>query len=248
MKEVDDFVDNDINNLAKKLVNENCFTTKGHHIQYEREVLASESIFFKKKHYLMHLIDVDGKQVDKFKYMGIAVKKGELPPSIKTFLRDIYENTCKKKWTYDDYRTYLNEVYEQFTKFTFDELSMWKGYGTEKQSTGFLQSEKRTGAQVRGIHYHNNLLEEMGILDKYDEIRVGAKIRFCYINKTNPFGIDVISFNDGQLPDEFAEIFTIDYLKMFNKLVMKPLESYVEALNFIPYSPSNQMITDIFDL
>ena len=92
LTEIDNFVSEDVNEFAKNMVNTECCTTEGYNIQYEREVLASESIFFKKKHYLMHLIDVDGKRVDKFKYMGIAVKKGELPVGIKTFLKDIYEN------------------------------------------------------------------------------------------------------------------------------------------------------------
>ena len=248
LKEIDTFVEVDINTFSMNHMNDMCHTTKGHHIQYEREVLASESIFFKKKHYLMHLIDVDGKSVDKFKYMGIAVKKGELPQSIKTFLKDIYENTCINKWGYDEYVNYLNDVYEKFTEFNFEDISEWKGYGTEKESTGFLQTQKGSLAVVRGIHYHNDLLSEFKILDKYNEIRVGAKVRCCYINPTNPYGIDVISYMDGELPEEFMEMFTIDYTKMFNKLVIRPLVGYVEAMNFMSYTPSNQMVEDVFSL
>jgi len=164
LMEIDEFVSNDINEFAKNLVDDECYTTKGYNIKYEREVLASEAIFFKKKHYLMHLIDVEGKKADYFKYMGIAVKKGELPVSIKTFLKDIYENTCRNSWGYDEYRKYLNEVYDKFLEFTFDDISIWKGYRTEKSSPEFLKTEKRSGAQVRGLHYHNDIIEDMGVI------------------------------------------------------------------------------------
>jgi DNA polymerase elongation subunit (family B) len=244
--EIDKFVAEDVNDFAKNMVDTECFTTEGYNIQYEREVLASESIFFKKKHYLMHLIDVGGKQKDKFKYMGIAVKKGELPAGIKTFLKDIYENTCNNSWGYAEYVDYLNEVYEKFINFGYDDISIWKGYRTAKESTGFLSTEKGTGAQVRGLHYHNDLLGDLNIRDKYTEIRLGDFIRYCYINKSNEYGIDVISFIDGSMPKEFEELFTIDYIKMFTKLVIKPLEGYVEAMGFIQYNPTNQMVEDVF--
>lgn len=248
LKEIDTFVNEDVNNFAATLVNTECHTIDGHNIKYERELLASEAIFFKKKHYLMHLIDIEGNKVDKFKYMGIAVKKGELPLSIKTFLKDIYENTCKNGWGYDDYRKYLTEVYDKFMNFDYDDISVWKGYRTPKESTGFLQTEKGTGAQVRGLHYHNQLLDDMKIKDRYTELRLGDMIRYCYINNTNEYGIDVISFMDDAFPGEFRELFTIDYIKMFNKLVIKPLEGYVAAMGFVEYKPTNQMVDDVFDL
>ena len=248
LKEIDEFVSVEVNTYSKDLVNRECHTTEGHNIKYEREVLASEAMFFKKKHYLMHLIDVEGKQVDKFKYMGIAVKKGELPVGIKSFLKDIYENTCRNGWGYDDYRGYLDEVYEQFIQYDYDEIAFWKGYRTEKESTGFLQVEAKAGAQVRGLHYHNQLLEDLKIQSKYTEIRLGDMIRYCYINNTNEYNIDVISFIDGEFPDEFRELFTIDYLKMFHKLIIKPLKNYTEAMGFIEYTPTNQMVTDVFAL
>jgi len=248
LKELDAYVTGEVNDFAANLVNTECCTTEGHNIKYERELLASEAIFFKKKHYLMHLIDVEGKKADKFKYMGIAVKKGELPASIKTFLKEIYENTCRNGWGYDEYRDYLNEVYDKFLKFEFEDISEWKGYRTEKESTGFLQVEKGALAQVRGIHYYNQFIDDMKLKDKYAEIRLGDMIRFCYIHKSNTYGVDVISFIDESFPDEFRDIFTIDYIRMFNKLVMKPLSGYVKAMGFMDYTPTNQMVDDVFDL
>jgi len=143
----------------------------------------------------------------------------------------------------------LNDLeFNMMVGMDFEDISIWINYNTEKESTGFLETEKGSGAQVRGLHYHNQFLKEFGITNKYNEIRIGDTVRYCYINPTNGYGIDVISFIDGSFPDEFREIFTIDYITMFNKLIGKPLAGYVEAMGFDEFKPSNQMRIDIFNL
>jgi len=246
-KELDDFVENDINDYVENLINTECYTTKGNHVVYGREYIASEGMFFKKKHYLVHIIDDEGTKTDKFKYSGIAVKKTQLPAEMKPLLKHIYESTCNEHWTYVEYQNYLNEVFNKFKDYDFENISMNQKYSTAKESIGYLQSEKGTQAAVRSSHYYNQLLKDFKLSNKYDEIRLDDVIKYVYVFKNNPYHIDVIGYKD-MLPQEFKDIFKINYELMFQKLFIDPLDGYINAMNFNKYQPSNQMEVDIFSL
>jgi len=246
-KEIDDFVENKVNDFVKNLVNSECHTTKGHHIRYGREYIASEGMFFRKKHYLVHIIDDEGNKVDKFKYSGIAVKKTALPSEMKPLLKHIYEHTCIDRWTFTEYRSYLNEIFDKFKQYPFETIALNQSYNTEKQVTGYLTSEKGTQAAVRGAHYYNHMLKEFNLEHQYDQIMLGDVIHYAYIYNNNPYNIDVIAYKN-KLPDIFKDVFKINYELMFEKLFVDTLKGYVEAMNFSKYQPANQMETDIFTL
>jgi DNA polymerase elongation subunit (family B) len=246
-KELDNFVENDINTFVKNLINTNCHTNKGHHVRYGREYIASEGMFFKKKHYLVHIIDDEGTKTDKFKYSGIAVKKTQLPPEMKPFLKHIYEKTCIEHWTFQDYSEYLNNVFNNFKKYTFEDIAFNQTYNTEKQTTGYLKTERGTLSAVRGAHYYNQFIKDYNLSKKYDEIRLGDVIKFVYIYKNNKYNIDVIGFKD-KFPIELKNEFKINYELMFQKLFIDTLDGYIHAMNFNKYNPANQMKENIFDL
>ena len=245
--ELDTFVNVDINNYTENLINDACHTTRGHHVRYGREYIASEGMFFKKKHYLVHIIDDEGTAVNKFKYSGIAVKKTLLPTEMKPLLKHIYEHTCIDKWVFADYQSYLNQVFESFRCYNISDIALNQSYNTEKQIVGFLKSEKGTQAAVRAAHYYNQILTELKIDNQYDQILLGDRIRYAYVYKNNQYGIDVIGYKT-EYPKEFEDIFEIDYERMFQKLFIDSLKGYVDAMGFNEYQPSNQMETDVFTL
>ena len=80
----------------------------------------------------------EGDAVDKIKVTGIALKKGETDKAMKNFLSEIYAGVVLKDWTENDYRDYIVDLYEKFKTYSIDEVSFWKGYGTERESVGFL--------------------------------------------------------------------------------------------------------------
>ena len=83
---------------------------------------------------------------------------------------------------------------------------------------------------------------------QYDEIRVGDKVRLCYIEPGNEYGIDQIAYKPGQWPKEFDEIFKVDYKKMFFKIILDPLKAFRNACKFENIDPSKQVAFDVFDL
>lgn len=243
-----EFVDNEVNPFVRNLVHEWCYTNNPNMLTYELEYMSDIGIYEGKKHYATHKIFDEGDPVDYIKWSGIELKKAQVPKEMKAFLKDIYEGTILKKWKNDDYVSYVNNLYDKFKQFTIDELSFWKGYNTERQSVGFLQMQVGTTGIAKACTYYNQILQKLNLSKKYDELRVGDKVRFCYIDEGNPYKINCIAYKPGQWPAEFTQMFKPDYKKMFDKLILDPLKRFREATKFESIDPSKQVVQDIFNL
>lgn len=49
--------------------------------------------------------------------------------------------------------------------------------------------EKGTTGIAKCCNYYNQLIDKLGLGKKYDQILVGDKVRMCYIEDSNPYGI-----------------------------------------------------------
>lgn len=242
------FVEKEVNPFVRKLVHDYCHTTQQNVLTYELEYMSDVGIYESKKHYATHKIFDEGDPVSKTKFSGIELKKNQVPKEMKTFLAEIYDGVISKNWKEADYQTYVNDLYGKFKNFSIDEISFWKGYNTERQAAGFLQMQVGTTGIAKACIYHNQIIEKLGLGKKYEEIRVGDKVRFCYIEPTNKYGINCIAYKPGTWPKEFAEIFRPDYKTMFDKIILDPLKRFREACHFENTDPSKQVQFDIFSL
>lgn len=245
--DLDDFVTNHLNPYCAELVNEKFHTTQGNCIKFAREKFCIEGMFFSKKHYILHIIDKEGHKVDTFDYKGIEIAKNELSKEVKDMLKPIYERICRERWDENKFNEQLKKVWEIYSKYSFEQLRKNTGWGTDRKSTGFLSCESRTGPHVKAAIYYNQLINQLGLKSKYNEIKCGDDIQWCYIDKQNPYGIEVIGYND-IYPVEFNELFQIDYNLMFSKNIVKSLEPLCGIMNWRPFDPNNQVAENIFDL
>lgn len=97
--EVFQFVEKDVNGFVRGLARDFCRTSRQDILTYELEYMSDVGIYEKKKHYATHLIINEGDFVDKIKYSGIEMKKGNLPKFVKQYLQEIYEGVILKGWT-----------------------------------------------------------------------------------------------------------------------------------------------------
>lgn len=256
--EVFQFVEKDVNGFVRGLAHDFCRTSRQDILTYELEYMGDVGVYEKKKMYSIHKLVEEGDFVDKIKYSGIQLKKGTLPKFVKQYLQDIYEGVILKGWGDQDYLDYVNALYEKFKTFSIDEISFFKGYNTEREAAGFLQMAQTinpvTGKTVgttgiaRACCYFNQIIQKLGLGKKYEQIRLGDKVRMCYIDENNPYRINVIAFIDGQWPIEFDDIFKPDYKTMFEKTVLDALKAFRQACKFSETDPSKQVAFDIFQL
>lgn len=247
---VDSFVENKVNNFVQKLIADNCRTEHPEVLRYSLEYVGDSGIFEAKKHYGIHKIVAEGPElVDKIKYTGIELKKATVPVQIKSFLKDIYENTICNDWTSHEFTKYLSECYDKFLNMSISDIAIWKGWASDKiESSGFLSGGKGMTGISKACHFYNEMIGHLKLGKKYDLIKVGDKVRFIYIVPNNQYRIECIAFPDGAWPVEFDEFFKPDYPKMFQKLIIQPLEGFFTATKFTRTDPREKTLFDLNDL
>jgi len=84
---------------------------------------------------------------------------------------------------------------------------------------------------VRGSLIYNKALKESGMMNKYEAIQNGSRIKFVYMKRPNIIKENVIAFPD-VLPKEFGLHKHIDYDKQFEKTFIEPLKLILDSIGW----------------
>lgn len=264
-----DFTEENINQLCDILdkdfvpaVNEHCwditqnyFHSPLNRIEFKRETFCTEGLFLAKKRYILHVRNDEGVYVDKFKYTGVEVKKSELPQIIKDFLKRIIESSMTENWDGAKYKEEISKIWDEYSELGFDDIGYYKGYNSGKDPEGFLRHGKGASVHSKAVMYHNQLLDKLGLNSKYEKIMLGEKVRYLYVEKNNPYRVPVIAWKNGSYPEEFNELFHIDYVTMFEKQVISPLSTkkkdkpgIIQINKWPAFDPTLQALCDMDEL
>jgi DNA polymerase elongation subunit (family B) len=235
-----------INDDCKSFIMET-FNTDVTTIQFKRETFCASGCFVAKKRYVLHVIDSEGKPVDKFKYVGVDIKKNELPKDIKSMLRLIVEGAMKKHWNNAAFQKIMINIREKYLQFPPEKIAFLKNYGTEKKADGFLGVEKGTGMHAKAVIYHNQLIKTLKIQNKEEEIFVNDRFRYVQVKPINGYNIDVIAFKE-TWPEEFSKYFMVDYDTMFQKTMCAPLKAFIKAFGWKEFKFIDSISGDLMDL
>lgn len=243
------FVTEEVTPNIRKMLQTECHCEDTSMMNYELEYVGDVGIYQAKKTYGVHKIVAEGpKLTNSVKYVGLEMRKATLPDAIKDTLKDVYENTFEQNWTEQDFRDYIFAAYDKFKLLPVKDIALWKGYGTAKASTGFLQIEKGATGISKACQYYNDLIKTLKSKKHHDEIMLNTKVRFTYLLSNNTYNINSIAFNDGDWPAEFNDLFQIDYTLMFDKCVLSPLRKFMLAAKYQAVNINQQMLFDIFDM
>jgi DNA polymerase elongation subunit (family B) len=236
-------------------VNKHCINISKKHfhsplerIEFKRETFCTEGIFLSKKRYVLHVRNDEGVYKDKFKYVGVDVVKSELPKKVKAYLKFVIESSMCERWDSQKYKDNMKRIWLEYQELGFDDVAKFMGYNTERKADGFLQPAKGATGQSKASIYHNQLLRDLKIRHKYNDIMVGEKIRSAYIQRNNSYRIKIIGWSPGQLPSEFEDEFNIDHKVMFEKTILKPLERFITVHQWPKFDPTDDELCDISKL
>lgn len=219
-------------------------------LKFSREVIADKAMFLRKKRYMIHVLDNEGNTHPKFKCAGLEIKRTNMPADVKVYATKLLENMCMTRdinstndilvETYDYIKT-LNE--EQVA-----EVSNINGYEKYSSQCNGLQTVKGMPRHVKGAYLYNYLIKQLGLTSKYQQIKDGDKIRVLAVDpKQNKYKISAIAFI-GKYPQEFKDIFKIDYEYMFDKHIYGFVERYYEDCGWIARKPGCMIKQSLFDL
>lgn len=221
-------------------------------ITAELDVIASKSIFIKKKYYVMQLAYADGSTVDKIKLMGVQLKKTTIPKAVAVRLTQFVQDLLKgRPWNkigreiaeYNDY--IINEA-------PLDLIGLPKGInGLEDKEDEYRTRDASvalSGHAAAAIFY-NLCLEKYGDTESM-RIRSGMKLRVYYLTKKyGRFSSIALPTDLKHIPEWFTEHFCgmIDRAHQAEVMIHKPLASILDAIDEIVPTHQSLMFDELME-
>jgi hypothetical protein len=201
-------------------------------MQMKREVIANKGIWTAKKRYILNVYDSEGVRYakPKLKMMGIEAVKSSTPMSCRTKIKEALEIVMDGTET--ELHEFIAKFKKEFETLPFLDIAFPRGI-TElsKYSDAVSLYKMGTPIHVRGAIMYNHMLTQMNLTKKYQSIKGGDKVKFCYMKVNNPANENVFSCMT-VLPKEFKLDRYIDYNKQFEKAYIEPLKFILETIGW----------------
>lgn len=202
-------------------------------IKAAREIVMDKGIFVEKKRYILHLVDLDGKKVDKMKIMGLDTKKTTLPSEVAKQLNGFIEAFLKG----EEWDSVAERVVEYKTRLYSTEditlIGLPKGVqNVEDYTAAYAEggAKTRLPGHVAASIYYNECLAKHG--DKVSlPIKSGMKIKVFYLmGKHGKFKSIALPTDLERVPTWFTDNLIIDRKAHIERLVDNPIENILKAI------------------
>jgi DNA polymerase elongation subunit (family B) len=228
-EKVEPFIDQSYQDLADLM---NAYEQK---MVMAREVIADKGIWTAKKRYMLNVYDSEGVRFTepKLKMMGIETVKSSTPQACRDALKEAIDITLNK--TEEDVQKFISDFKDKFLSLPFEDIAFPRSlsdlnkYDSNNKDT--LVLAKGTPIHVRGGLLYNHLIRKGGLEKRYQTIKDGEKIKFCYLKEPNGTGQNVISIINN-LPPEFALEKFIDYDTQFSKAFIDPIRVILDVIGW----------------
>lgn len=210
-------------------------------LSMKREIIANKTIAIAKKRYIMNVFDKEGVRFKepKKKIMGIEAVKSSTPSLCKSLIK----KTLDMFFTSDNEHllSYVDSCCtEVFTETDLSAIAFPRGVQNLEE---YKNSSKSVPIHVSASLAFNRFIEENKLTYKYELIKSGEKIKFCYLKQPNPFHCHVMGWNTSSVPKELELEDYIDRQRQFQIGYLNPIESIIEAIGW-----QKELNTDLNDL
>jgi len=198
----------------------------------KRENIADKGIWTAKKRYILNVWDSEGVRYaePKLKMMGIEAVKSSTPAPCRTKIKEALNIIMTQ--TEEDVIRFIDNFKEEFFNMEPEDIAFPRSVnGLTKWSDPVTLYRKSCPIHVRGALLYNFQLKKRKLTYKYPLIQEGEKIKFCYLQKPNTVGENVISFISN-FPTEIDIKKNIDYKLQFQKSFLDPLKIILDAIGW----------------
>ena len=209
-----------------------CLPEYAQNVKAAREIVSDRGIFIQKKRYMLHVIDQDGKSVDKLKVMGVDTKKTTIPKPVADKLNSFIERLLKgDEW---------DVIAKDIVKFKLEllktddimSIGLPKGVKRVEQYTREYEHDRTTRlpGHVAAAVFYNKCRELYNDKESLP-ITSGMKIKVFYMTESIGRFVSVALPTDIEvIPQWFLDNFTIDRDKHIDRLVNNPLNNILKAI------------------
>ena len=234
-KKIEPFIDQSYQDLADVM---NAYEQK---MFMKREAIADKGIWTAKKRYALNVYDNEGVRYaePKLKVMGLEIVKSSTPQACRDALKEaviIIMNSDEQS-----IQKYITDFRQQFRTLPFEDVAFPRGVTDltkyeQRQNEDIVERlgldiPKATPIHVRGALVYNYLIKKHNLEKRFERIKDGEKIKFCYLKQPNPLKQGVLSVLSS-LPKEFKVNEYIDYDMQFNKAFLEPLSSILDVIGW----------------
>ena len=208
-----------------------------------REVIADRGVWTAKKRYILNVHNNEGVQYNdpKLKIMGIEAIKSSTPEVVRDKFKEIFKIIMSGSES--ETQAFIQSFKQEFRNLPPEDVSFPRGVtNISDWSDRKLIYKKGTPIHVRGSLLYNKHVKTNKLLDKYELIGNGSRVKFSYLRLPNSIRENVIAFPE-VLPKELKLHRYIDYDLQFEKTFIEPLNL---ILNSIGWSAEEQATLEEF--
>jgi DNA polymerase elongation subunit (family B) len=223
-----------------------------------RETVGRRALFKdKKKRYAIHVVDSDGRRVDKVKVMGMETRRSDTPAFIQEFLSECIELVVKHDKTYDEVKARVDEFRKIFRAMPpWQQISPGRVKNLSTHTKAYRVFEEQVesgqyGEKLDQMHFTvkaalntNRLIDHYGET-RWDNIHDGDKVGVIYL-LPNPEQMDTVAIRTGELyiPEWFSRL-PFDVARMEEKLLDKKLFNVIGDVLGWDFTPPKNYATDV---
>lgn len=201
-------------------------------IKAAREIVSDKGIFITPKHYILHIVDKEGKKVDDLKVMGLDTKKTTIPREVGDTLNGFIGRLFKGE-TWQEISLSVME-YKRVLHSTSNIMSIGLPRGiknVDKYTTAYEQDPNtRLPGHVAAAILYNKCIKEYNDKDSVP-ITSGMKIKVFYLTKrVGKFKSIALPTDTVHPPKWFLDNFEVDRDAHIERLVDNPLSNIITAI------------------
>jgi DNA polymerase elongation subunit (family B) len=222
---------------------------------FELESLSYSGIFLGKKKYVLDIAWQDPNKdmfpkLSKIKSTGIELAQGGTAPFAREKLTFLLRHIFDRGKSFDirEFVKILKEIKNEFKVQNPDQVAVGTAVNNIEKfiinDTNKFEVAKGCPMHVRAAGYHNYLLNNSKYKAKYSLIRSSEKIKYYFVKVKNEQENNVFGYLNGSYPYEIAP--PIDYDEQFNRVILDPINRFVESMGYTPLSPNLLLVRSLF--
>lgn len=221
-----DHINDAVYALCKNLFFKYKITKTNNFLTIKNEWLANSGLFIAKKMYVVNKVFKEGIPYEKLASTGISLKRSSTPAALKPFIEKVIVNILSFKDKNDIDDLIIEECKKLKDVYRIQDIAI-------PSSLHDLASYKNVPIHVRGINIWN---EHFAPTER--EQLVFGKLKYFYVKswKNNKLNLDkcyVLSVPNVESYWELIEgKVTLDYSKMKERLIVKPINAFYKAMKW----------------